>query len=126
MSSWNERVGITEHIGGFVVVGFHCSRCEAYAELEMPMDDYNADKMKGERCSYCAMRNRLANEIRNYRSMKKTSLEFIRSMEQQLNVLTSERGNYENLLEGGTRIINQQDMIIRDLKKQLDRKKKKR
>ena len=126
MSSWDEQIGILDRKDGFVVVGFHCSRCEAYWQMSMPQDDYNEATMKEELCYACSLRKRLASEIRHNRFTYRLAMKTIRSMEEQLNVLVSERDNHENLLQSGSRIIQEQDTTIRDLKKQLDKRAKKK
>jgi predicted Rossmann fold nucleotide-binding protein DprA/Smf involved in DNA uptake len=50
----------------------------------------------------------------------------IASMEEQLNVLLAEREGNAELLQRGSQIITEQDNVIRDLKKRLDKRIKKK
>jgi len=117
--SWNEQTGVLGHSGGFVEVGFHCSRCEAYAQAEMPLDDYDANATKKDLCYSCDLRVRLASEIRHSRSTYRLALSAIRDLEERLDAALSERDNHEHLIDVGTKIISKQDEIIRELKEQL-------
>lgn len=124
---FNERTGILEHLhNGFIVVGYHCHRCEAYWQMEMTLDDHSEDRMKEELCYACSLRKRLAAEIRYARNVFRQGRDMIASMEEQLNVLLAEREANAALLQRGSQIITQQDTVIRDLKKRLDKRAKKR
>jgi hypothetical protein len=126
MSAWNEKVGILSHTNGFVEVGFHCSRCGAYWQMDLPQDDYSEEAMAKEKCYACSLRDRLAGEIRGKRAQFKKALQIIEAMETERNILLEERVNHDNLLQYGSQIINQQDAVIRDLKKRLEKKSKKK
>lgn len=126
MSSWDEQTGILERENGFVTIGYHCNRCEAYWQITMPQDDYDEAEMENELCYACSLRKRVAREIWQSRAMNRKALQIIQSMEKELDILLKERGNHESLLQSGSQIITQQDNMIRDLKKQLDRRSKKK
>ncbi len=116
MSSWDERTGILERWNGLVRIGFVC-KCGAYDVLTMPQDDYAEVDMKKELCYTCMIRKRLASEIRYGRTVKRTAIKIIESMEKQINVLLAERQNHESLIETGAAIIAQQDAHIWELKR---------
>ena len=125
--SWNEPTGILEHkANGFVSVGYHCHRCEAYWTMEMVQDDYSDKRIETELCYACDLRRQLAFEKWSRRGLTRTAKQIIATMEEELDILLTERKNHEHLLQSGSNIINQQDSIIRDLKNRLDKKVKKK
>jgi hypothetical protein len=124
--SWNEKVGILSHANGFVEVGFNCSRCDGYWTIELPQDDYSEEAMAKEKCYACSLRDRVARELRVNRAQYKQALQIIRAMESEREILLEERKNHETLLQHGSQIITQQDTAIRDLKKRLDKRSKKK
>jgi hypothetical protein len=124
--SWEERNGILERKNGFVAVGYDCSRCSTHWQVEMPQDDYSEERMETELCYACDLRKQLAREKWHYRHMTRTAHGIIKSMEEEMEILLHERSNHEYLLQSGSEIITQQDTTIRDLKKQLDKRTKKK
>ena len=122
--SWDERNGILAYKNGYVEIGFNCSRCDAHAQVSLPQDDYEEDDNL--LCNVCYLRDRLAREIKLSRYTKKKALEIIKSLEVQLSNLLVERQNYDSLVQGGSKIIVEQDNIIRDLKNRLDKNNKKK
>ena len=123
---FNERTGILEYNNGKILVGYHCKRCETYWQMEMVLDDHSEERMKEELCYACSLRRRLANEIRYARHVRTQAKLMITSMEEQLNVLLAEREGNAELLQRGSEIITEQDNVIRDLKKRLDKRSKKK
>ena len=125
--SWDEREGILEHKpNGFVAVGYHCHRCQNYWTMEMVQDDYEEARLKTELCYACDLRRQLAIAKWGKRVVLRTAKQIVATMEEELDILLTERKNHEHLLQSGSNIISQQDNIIRDLKKRLDKKPKKR
>jgi hypothetical protein len=117
--SWEERTGILEYKDGMVNVGYECDRCGTYWQMILPQDDYSEERMEKELCYACALRNRLAKEIKYARATKKKALEFMALLEEELDILKEERASHTLIIESGSKIITQQDTIIRDLKKRL-------
>ena len=114
-ASWDERLGILEHKDGYVTVGFHCDRCEQYAVLSQPFDDFDEEALRKELCPYHNEHRLLVLERWEYRRMK-------REFRRILNIADEESENHECLLAEASKLLAEQDSTIRRLRIKLRNK----